>query len=215
MMGALQRVLTDPDGFYAEHEAAGELKYAAGVVAVVAVLALVESVLVLSKLLTAVDPSLRGFFVAGAAIGAVGAIAGPFIAWLVYAALFHGISALFDGEGEFRDVFVYAGWGFGPRLFAAVISVAVTAFLATQVPVPDVAAAESAQAWQQYSRTLQDHPLTLLSDAVNVLALLWSAYIWVPAFQRARDVSRQGALVAVGVPVVLAILLTVVPRFLF
>lgn len=50
----------------------------------------------------------------GGAIGLLVPVAFPLIVWVVYSVFFFGISAFFDGEGEFRHTMLLAGWGCFP-----------------------------------------------------------------------------------------------------
>lgn len=148
-----------------------------------------------------------------AAIGTVLLVAGvfaglaravvPFVVWLVYSGLFLGITALFDGEGEPRETILLAGWGMAPRVLgvAAVSAGAIAANLLTPAPT----AVEGVQA---YSQQIQQHPANLAAPLVQVLTFLWSGAIWVHAVERARNVSRTQATIAVGVPLAIEVLVT-------
>lgn len=127
----------------------------------------------------------------------------PVVVWLVYAAFFLGITALFGGEGEPREIILLAGWGMAPRAIGvAVLSAgAIAANLLTPVP----AGVESLQA---YSQQLQQHPANLASPLVQLLTFIWSGFIWVHAVERARHVTRRQATVAVGVPLAIEVLVS-------
>jgi hypothetical protein len=152
-----------------------------------------------------------GFAAIGGAVSVVVALVVPFIAWLVYAGLFHGLSALMDGEGEFTTTMVYTGWGFLPKILGSSVALAANWYIMQTVSLPAEITQQSVQAYQQQ---IQSHPATLGALAVGILVLLWSAYIWVAAVQHARDIDRADAAIAVGIPVALALLLRVGSQFL-
>lgn len=127
----------------------------------------------------------------------------PVVVWLVYSGVFLAITALFDGEGEPRVTILLAGWGMAPRVVGvAVVSAgAIAANLLTPVPT----GAESVQA---YSQQLQQHPANLAVPLVQLLTFFWSGAIWIHAVERARNVTRWQAAIAVGVPLAIEVLVT-------
>lgn len=144
------------------------------------------------------------FATVGGAVGVVVALAMPFVAWLVYAGLFHGIGALLGGEGSFRTTLVSIGWGLVPKLVGSAVTLATTWILLRAVQVPaDVTTAS----FQRYQEAIQSHPATLAGTAVSALVLLWSAYIWVAAVEHALDVERAAATMTVGITVAIALII--------
>lgn len=206
MWGGLRTLLVAPGRFYDEAAVADDLGYAIGVVGVVGLLALVQSALVTTAVLGSLDGGMGIVFAAGAVVGTLAATAGPFVAWLLYAAAFHGVTELYDADGAFRDTFVVVGWGFVPRIAARVVAVAITAVLVQQLPV-----GEGVRAAARFARLVRSHPLTLVSNGVSLVALAWSAWIWVAAVEHVRNVDRRRALLDVGLPVAVGGLLTVGP----
>lgn len=198
-------LLTNPGDFFDERAAGPSLTGPAAVVALLALLGVASTVVTLLQMMNALPEDVRPFFVVGGLFGSLVAVVVPLVTWLLYALAFHVITYFFDGEGEFRRTFIFTGWGFVPRLFTALVSLVVTVYVSTAVQPPADPAGFTA-----YSQQLQSSALLQASSAVGVLFTLWSAYIWVAAVQRARDVTRFQAAVAVAIPVAIAILLTVV-----
>lgn len=141
-----------------------------------------------------------------AAAGAVAvafAFLGAFVAWLYYGAVIYGVSALVDGEGDFKTTFLFVGWGFVPKVFEVLLRLVGNWYLASAVALPDEATRAAMQAYQQQVAT---HPVSVLLSLVGIASLLWSAYIWYEGVQVSRRLDSTEALVAVGVPVGLVML---------
>jgi hypothetical protein len=174
------------------------------VVSSVAVVGAISGAVSILTFVEAAPSDVRIFLLLGGVVGVLIGAAGPFVTWLLYALAFQLLTYFFGGEGEFRDTFALTGWGFLPRAFGAVLSLVVTVYLAqTMTPPADVAGI------QAYTAQLQNQPVYRAVSVAGILFTLWSAYIWVAAVQRARDVTRGQAIVAVAIPVLLGILVTV------
>lgn len=203
MSSDVRTLLTRPGEFFADREDDPSLKGPAAIVVTIAVLSAVAGAVVLLQFGQVVPADARGVFVVGAVIGVLVSVAVPFVTWLLYAIAFHLLTALFDGEGEFRDTFVFTGWGFLPRVLATLVSLVVTLYVVQVVDAPT-----EAVGFASYSQRIQGTPLVQVSTVVGVVFTLWSAYIWVAAVERARSVTRRQAYVAVAVPVLIAIFLS-------
>jgi hypothetical protein len=199
-------VLRDPGTFYERDEAASSA--AVPVLVVVALTAIGGAAGWLSwQATSAMFARMDGAAGVAQAVGAVTVVVsllGPVLAWVLYAGAFHAMGALLQGEGSFRATFVYAGWGFLPRLLAAVVNLTATWYVLGVVSVPSEVTPASMQA---YSSQIQTHPATLAATVVGVAVLLWSAYIWVHAVEAAHDIEREDAAIAVGVPVAIALII--------
>jgi len=144
----------------------------------------------------------------GLVVGTVVGFAGPFVVWLLYSLLFYGLSALFGGDGEFRDVFALVGWGFAPEVVSSVVGGVVTVLLLSQ---GDFSTPQQAQ---QFSQLALNSPLGLVNRGVNLAMTLWSAWLWLHAVAAARNLSRRAAAATVGVVVLAAVVLGLVSAVL-
>lgn len=197
--------LTRPDSFFAERAEDPSLLYPAVVVAVVGLLSVLASVPVFLALREGIPEGAGPFLAVGAAVGVAFAFVGPFVVWLLFAAAFHAISAVFDGEGRFRKTFVLAGWGFLPRVFASALSLVATLVVLRGRSYPPLT---DPQAIQAFARSLQADPLLRAVTAVGILLTLWSGYIWLYAVANARDLTRRQALLTVALPVLVSVALS-------
>lgn len=208
-MSSLTALLSDPDSFFRDRRSDPSLK---GPVAVVAALALVSGLAaalqfrVLSQLFADLDAGTI-LLVAQVVTLAV-SLVGPFVAWLLYAGVFHAISVVFSGEGSFSTTLALVGWGFVPSVFGSVVGAAVNVyrFNVRGVEVP----AEITQAsMQQFQRQLQSGPLVAVSAAVGILFTLWAAVLWTYAMKHARDLSLRDAALTVALPALVGVALSV------
>lgn len=224
-MPSVLTLLTDPDEFFRERSADPSLK---GPLAVVAVIAAIGALATLVQNQTIVqfielafrnasaqagenqsaeeftDLAIQFYLVFSYAI----AIVGPFVFWLLYAAVFHAISALFDGEGGFSRTLAFVGWGRVPAAISALVTLAVNfyQFRVRDVTVPTDVSEESVQA---FISELQVTELVVLNTALGIVFTLWAAYIWVYGLKHARNLSVREAALTVAVPVAVAVLFSV------
>ena len=206
MASALQDIptlLTDPETFFDRYGTDPSLGGPAVLVAVIALLSAIAAGATVMKFSAAIPSGAQGVFLFGALIGAGFAVVVPFISWLLYAIVFVVVTYFFDGEGEFRDLFALVGWGFAPKVLGAVVSVVLTLVVLQSLSIP----ADPAS-FQSFNQRLQQATLTRVSSVLGIVFTLWSAYIWIPAVQRARNVTRRQAIATVAVPVAVSILLT-------
>lgn len=208
MLSALQRAVTQPASFF-EHEARDPgVRRPATVVAFVAVLGLLSAIPVFQATLSALPPEASAFAAIGIAIGAIAGLLGPFVVWLVYTALFYLLSLVFDGTGEFRDLFAVVGWGFAPRVISSLVGTVILFVVFSGTDFSDPAQV------QQFQRSFPTSPLGLTSQGVSVLVSLWSAWIWTHAVANARGLTVRQAAIVVGVIVGLGLLAGLAGAFL-
>ena len=135
----------------------------------------------------------------------VGGLLGPFVRWLLYGVAFFVVSAVaFDPDGSAGDLFALTGWGFVPTIPAAIVNgvAAYLVFGGRQVPQN-----MSPQEVVQYSQSLQNDPVLVVSSVVGIAFLLWGAFLWTFAVKHARDLPLRESAITVAVPVAFAILL--------
>lgn len=141
-------------------------------------------------------------------IAVVSEFIGALIFWVVIAAIFHGISALRGGKGDFQRTLAVTGYGALPMIFGSIISgVIIYVSLADMTirPVSDPMQISAAVT------ELMMTPSMIMATVISFLFVLWSANIWIFGMQEARSITRKDALITVGIPVVIYALLTFVP----
>ncbi|MFB6353256.1 MAG: YIP1 family protein [Halobacteriales archaeon] len=190
-------LLTDPDGFFEERADDPSLVGPSLVMLTVIVVGGLASLPTLQRT-TAAMPAEAGAFASLVYLfGAIGAVVGTLVAWLLYAGVFHVVSAaVYGAEGGFTDTLALAGWGFVPRIPEGVISGAISyaVFSGVTVPADPVRAARMIQ-------QLRHDPLFTLASVLGIVFLLWSALLWTFAMRHGRDLTLRQAAVTVAVPV--------------
>lgn len=208
MLGSLRRALTTPASFFDDQAADPDLTRPAVVVFMVGLAGILGSFPVFRALLGGTPAGANSFLLIGVAVGVVAALLTPFVLWLIYAGLFHGLTIPFDGEGEFRDLFALVGWGFAPRILANVVSAIVMFVLLSEGDM------SSPQQAQQFAQSATTSPLGLANQAFALLMTLWSAWIWTHAVAAGRDLPVRKSAISVGVVVAVAVLISLGSTYL-
>lgn len=205
---SIVNAMADPREFFEQRESDLSLLPPVGLVLLVTAISGVTSFYTVQATMSAMSAEMEGLaaFVYGSAV--VVGVVGSLVVWVVLAAVFHGIAKLlYDGDGSFSDTLAVTGWGYGPKVFGALVGFAVTyyVFAVQGVTFPDVT---NQQAVQQYAQSIQNRPLFLVSSGASVLFTLWSGYIWSAGISEVQNIEFREAAVAVGIPVALSILWT-------
>ncbi|WP_459195088.1 YIP1 family protein [Halosimplex sp. J119] len=219
-MPSIQSLLTDPDGFFRSRTSGLSLKWPLAIVALVAALRVAASVITSRGLSELV--SQQGLPASGAGSGPIAfatAAALPFLAWVLYAGLFYLLSGLFDGEGAFKTILAFVGYGFAPQVVGSAVTalvqfyrwnvrgVSVTFPSGIADTPPSQMSGEQAFAYTRALQEAQSGPLVTLTAVLGLLFTIWAAFIWMFATKRARDVSTRQAAISVGIPVGIVVVL--------
>lgn len=197
--------LADPDELFAER--VDEVPTWQPVLVVVAVAALSAAAAFIQTQHFAYPPEAsevaRSF---GTLFAIANALLGPFIGWVIIAAVLHGLSALAGADrGDFAGTFRGVGWGFVPGMIDAAIRLVASWFalqqLATPIPV------------QSFVTRFQSTTIMQATVAVSILVTLWQGVIWTFAIQHSRGLSKARAAAVVALPVLVPLAL-VAWRFL-
>ncbi len=137
----------------------------------------------------------------------IGALVVSLIVWVVFAAVFFGISGLLEGEGTFKRTLEFVGYGYIPMIIGGIISAVIMYNFISTAQIPHVA--DPTELADVLTNWLTTNPMVRLSSIVGMLFMLWSANIWVFGLKHARNLSTRNALITVGIPVVLYILYSV------
>lgn len=208
-------VLTAPATFFDREAASPRFGWPMAIVALLGVFPALTLGLVVYRLFSDVGGGV-GFGLIAFLVGLVFFVVAAFVVWLLFAAAFYAVSAVLDGEGSFRELFLLVGWGFLPRLFGAVVQFAVGVVTVSRVRPLRAIPEDPELLVEELSRSMAGAaagPLATLADLLGIAFLLWSAYIWIGAVERSRSLDRRDATVAVGIPVLAAVLLRL-PRLL-
>jgi hypothetical protein len=137
----------------------------------------------------------------------IGAVVGSLVIWVVFAALFFGISALLKGEGRFKRTLEVVGYGYIPMIIGGLISAVLMYNFISTAQFPHVT--DPAQIAEVIKQWMTKNPMVQLSSIIGTLFMLWSANIWVFGLRHARNLSTKNALITVGIPVAVYVLYSV------
>ena len=196
----MTNVLTNPDLFFAELSTRDvSLKTPFVIVLIAAIISSISAAMAASATISTLPEEAAAFAGIGAAIGAIYGLFLQFSIWLLSAGVFYVISIFFGGEGSFKRMLEFTGYGFIPMIASLVIGLVVTT---TMLPTIEFSV-ENPELFQQ---TFMQNPFMQAYSIIAILLTLWSANIWIFAVKHARNISTKNALITVGVPVGLYLL---------
>ncbi|PXF53588.1 MAG: YIP1 family protein [Candidatus Methanophagaceae archaeon] len=206
-------VLTNPNKFFETRKKGEEsLKLPVFIVLISGIIggisAFLSSSIMMEAMAKTLPPEAQGFMSFMPIGSAIGAVIASFIAWLIIAAVFFGISCIFKGEGKFKRTLEFVGYGYIPTIIGGLISAVLVYNFVTTVQIPPITITDPTEI-QEVITPLMKSPMMLLSSAVGILFMLWSANIWVFGLKHARNLSTRNALITVAIPVAAYILYSV------
>jgi len=206
-------VLTNPNGFFeARMRETESLKIPALIVLISGLISGIAAYLItgltLEMLSETLPPEALGLATTIGGISAfIGALVFSLIIWVIFAAVFFGISSVFKGEGSFKRTLEFVGYGYIPMILSGIISAVLMYNFISTAQIPHVTdPAEIADVITQWVTT---NPMVRLSSVIGMLFMLWSANIWLFGLKHARNLSTRNALITVAIPVALYILYSV------
>jgi len=206
-------VLTNPNKFFETRMKEKEdLKIPVFIVLISGIIggisAFLSSSIMMEAMAKTLPPEAQGFMSFMPIGSAIGAVIASFIAWLIIAAVFFGISCIFKGEGKFKRTLEFVGYGYIPTIIGGLISAVLVYNFVTTVQIPPITITDPTEI-QEVITPLMKSPMMLLSSVVSILFMLWSANIWVFGLKHARNLSTRNALITVAIPVAAYILYSV------
>jgi len=198
----MHQIITNPDKFFKKNGDQFSLRWPSSVVFAAAVMS-VSPILVITLKLAPVLSSgtgliaLFGFF-----IGGLSGIAITLILWFVNTGMFYLLSSRFGGNGDFRRLFKFVGWGYLPVFLGGIVK-----FVLLLQAASGIESAQSIEAAATVSSQLHSHPLLRFSSVLNVIFAVWQGFIWVFALRYARNIKLRAAAICVVLPVGLSVVL--------
>lgn len=192
-------VLINPDKFFRERTGKeSSLKIPLIIVLLIGVIGAASSTLILSRIMPALPPEAAQASSFIIIFGVISALVVVFIIWAIYSGVFYLISMAFKGEGKFKRVLEFVGYGFIPSILGGIIALLLMwyALPGIQISLDDP---------QMLQETLTKSPIMKLSTLVSIIFTLWSANIWIFALKYARNLSLKNAAITVLVPLIIYI----------
>jgi hypothetical protein len=193
--------LTDPDGFFAEQADDPDWVLPALIVLSGGIFGAAGSYFLFSFAAAGIEGTAMTVSIA---IGVGTALVIPFVLWLVYALVFYGISAVFDGEGSFGETVILTGWGYAPAVIGSFASMLAFYYAAQSVPP-----ATTFQEFAQIQGQIQSHQFLRWTNALGLVLTLWQGVLWAYAMKHARNLSLRDAALTVALPVVVSVGFTI------
>lgn len=200
-------VLTNPDSFF-EKKMSEDISFKMPIVIifVIGIIGAINAILITQKILAELPIDTPPFASFGAILGAVGAIIAVFVMWVIYAVVFYVISLVFKGEGEFKRVLEFVGFGFIPSIASGVIGLVLM-----KMALPTIEfSMDNPDLMQQM---MLSNPMIRASSIIGIIFTLWSANIWIFGLMHSRNLSTKNAVITVGIPIGLSIIFTLYNLF--
>ncbi|MDK2912289.1 MAG: hypothetical protein PWR29_1246 [Methanolobus sp.] len=194
-------VLTDPNGFFKRKSNEPiEFKMPIVIILIMAIVAAATAVIVTQNVMGTLPEEAAAFAGIGAAVAAIFAVIGTFIAWAIYGVIFYVISMLFHGEGSFKRVMEFVSYGFIPSIISSIVSAFYTSRAYSNIDFSNPELIQDA---------LLADPTLRIAGIIGIIFTLWSANIWIFALAHSRNLSVKNAAIVVGVPILLSILYSI------
>jgi hypothetical protein len=209
MPSTVASLVTDPDSFFRDRRDAPSFAGPVLIITAIAVLGVGSAIVsiratseLMSQMMAESDAGqgVQTFVQAFQLIGVVIGFVLTYVIWVVWTAIFYGITAIFDGTGKFTTTLKLVGWGFVPSLVGSVLNFFINVYR-FEIRGFDVPANAGPQAAQQFSQQISSGPLVALSAVLGVVFTLWGGLLWTFAVKHARQVTIRNAAIAVALPV--------------
>ena len=213
MKRSLVNVLIHPTAFF-EHASAEKenLTIPGLIVLTLGIISAVSAYLIgglTGKMMAGIVPGMESIIAVSTILGA---FVGVFLFWVIWTGVFYVMSSVFKGKGSFKRSLEFAGYGYLPQIFGAVLNVIVAVQYIPEIIVPHIpsSAAQDPQVILDATNTLMHDPamreMMQITSLISIVFLLWSATIWIAGMRNARQLSDRDSALCVGIPVVAYIL---------
>lgn len=200
----MRELLLDPDAFYAQRGDQPTLTAPAIVVLLAAITGMLTGLLVVFEISKELDEGAGQVLAIGGVSSVLAVLVSTFGLWLVYSGAFLIISLFFEGEGGFRPMLSYVGWGFVPAIFNGLVTVVAVYIALQSMTMPsDPAAAGSVQG------QLQSQPIVVAATIGGIAFSIWQGFIWSFAVKHVSNLELREAVLTVAAPVAISIVWTV------
>jgi hypothetical protein len=219
MMGKIRDLLLRPDIFFGERMKEPEDLKLPGLIAIIGGVMVAAAAYVVSGTYAEMFSGVAGGM--GPIIGIIGAVSAFFVFiifdWIIFSALFYGISIAFAGKGTFKRTLEFTGLGLVPIIIGSVISLLIALYYIPLIEVPIISGISDPTVLQEAIREVMQDPafreFTQVSSLISVIFLVWSANLWIFGLKHSRNLTVKHAALTVVIPVALFIIITLVPAF--
>ncbi|MGP8319419.1 MAG: YIP1 family protein [Methanosarcinaceae archaeon] len=194
------KVLTNPDSFFKmKMNEDISFKTPMAILFVIGIIGAINAVLMTQKIMADLPSDAAQFTSYIIIAGAAGAFIVVFVMWVIYALVFHVISMIFKGEGEFKRVLEFVGYGFIPSIASSIIGLVVMTIVLPTIEI-------SLDNPELIEQSILSNPIIQASTIIGIIFTLWSANIWIFGLMHSRKLSTKNAILTVGIPIGLYII---------
>ena len=195
-------ILTNPNKFFeAKMGEEVSLKLPSLIVLIVGIISGISSFLqnsITVKMMSEVPPEAQSIVAIMSTVSVIGLVILYLIFWVFIAGIFHLISCIFKGEGDFNRTLEFVGYGYIPMIFGGIISAILMYIIVSTAQIPVVT--DPAKIAETLGPLLKS-PMMLISYAISFLFMLWSANIWIFGLKHARNLTTKNAVITIAIPV--------------
>ncbi|NPE29920.1 YIP1 family protein [Methanococcoides sp. SA1] len=200
MVMTLTQILREPNRFFEEKiKSEVEFKTPLLIMLFIGALAAISAVITAQQMVSAMPEELAVFGSVGIVFGAITAVAGTLIGWVIYAVIFYLLSSVFGGQGDFKRTLEFVAYGFIPTIVSSVLTIYV---MSSVISMSDLITQDPAL----IKETLLANPIMQIVTIIGIIVNLWSANIWRYGLVHARNMTIKNATIAVMIPIGISIL---------
>jgi hypothetical protein len=131
-----------------------------------------------------------------------------FAYWIILTVIFYLISSILNSKGSFMKTLEFVGYGFTPLILSNIVDLLVFYIIIASLNVSSSDPQSIGESFNQLN-----HHLSPVSQIFTIICVLWSAYIWIFALLHARNISKKNAILTVGIPLGLYLVIGIYLKF--
>jgi|Deesub1362A_J573_1020465.scaffolds.fasta_scaffold27114_2 hypothetical protein len=201
----MANILSNPDGFFSEMMQRNvNLKRPFLIILILAIISSISQYFIVTKMAEAFPPEVAGFLMIGAYTGVITSLITLIIVWLVISLIMFGISSVLGGQGEFKRLFEFTGYGFLPSIISSFITTPVMVYYISKAVVPKLSMADiqSGDFGKDFMSALMPSDVVYFNLIISIAFFIWSFTIWTFGVKNARKLEMSKAVMTVLIPVI-------------
>ncbi|MDR6222379.1 hypothetical protein J2750_000824 [Methanococcoides alaskense] len=165
-------------------------------------LAAISAIITTQQIMSVIPEELAVLGSVGIVFGAIAAVAGTLIGWVIYTAIFYILSSFLGGQGDFKRTLEFVAYGFIPTIVSSLLTIYV---MSSVISMADMITQDPAN----IKGTLLADPTIQMITIIGIIINLWSANIWRYGLVHARNMTIKNATIAVMIPIGISILFSI------
>ena len=199
MAATTKDLLLNPEAFFREKMIEDvNLKVPALIVVIVAVIGALSAVITTGPIIGLLPPEAASAAPLLIMFSGAAAFIFALVFWVVWTLVFFVISMIFKGTGDFKRLLEFVGYGYIPQIFGSLLTLPIIYSYFSGISLPPV---EDPTLIQEAVQELTTAPQMQIAVVIGLVFLLWSANIWIFGAKTARGLSMRDAVITVGCPI--------------